>query len=76
MFIPTIRGKSPAHSIAEVADEAGADVIIVGAGGHSPAALGSVAHKLLNVAKRPVLVISSETTPAEATAGEAASATA
>ena len=50
----------PAHSIEEIADEAGADVIVVGAKGRSGIAgllIGSVPDRLLHIAKRPVLVI-------------------
>jgi nucleotide-binding universal stress UspA family protein len=50
----------PGHAIAEIADEVGADLIVVGTRGHSPVpglALGSVAHRLLHIAHRPVLAI-------------------
>ena len=47
-------------AIAEEAAEAGADLIVVGTRGHSSIPgllLGSVAHRLLSVAGRPVLAI-------------------
>ncbi len=50
----------PAHSIEDIAEAAGADVIVVGAKGRSGIAgllLGSVPDRLLHIAKRPVLVI-------------------
>jgi nucleotide-binding universal stress UspA family protein len=50
----------PAHVIAEVADEVGADLIVTGTRGHSPVAgllLGSVTERLLHLAHRPVLVV-------------------
>jgi nucleotide-binding universal stress UspA family protein len=50
----------PAHVIAEVAERSGADVIITGTRGHTAAAgilLGSVAHRLLHVSHRPLLII-------------------
>ena len=53
----------PAHAIAEVADQAGADLIVAGTRGHSAVAgllLGSVTHRLLHIAKRPVLAVPSE----------------
>lgn len=49
----------PAHVIAEVADEVGADLIVTGTRGHSPVkglVLGSVTERLLHLAHRPVLV--------------------
>jgi nucleotide-binding universal stress UspA family protein len=49
----------PAAGIAAVAEEAGADLIVVGSRGHSALAgvlLGSVAQKLLQIAPCPVLV--------------------
>jgi nucleotide-binding universal stress UspA family protein len=48
----------PAQAIAEIADEAGADLIVVGTRGHSPIPglmLGSVTNRLMHIAKRPVL---------------------
>jgi nucleotide-binding universal stress UspA family protein len=50
----------PAHVIAEVATNEGADVIITGTRGHSPVAglvVGSVAQRLLHIAPCPVLVV-------------------
>jgi len=47
-------------TLADIADEQGADVIVVGKRGASGAAamlLGSVAHRLVNVARRPVTVV-------------------
>ncbi|HEX6584268.1 MAG TPA: universal stress protein [Thermoleophilaceae bacterium] len=49
----------PAHAIVEIADGAGADLIVVGTRGHSPVAgllLGSVTQRLLHIARCPVLV--------------------
>ena len=48
----------PAHVIEEIADEAGADLIIVGTRGLSLVAgllLGGVTQRLLHIARRPVL---------------------
>lgn len=50
----------PAHAIAEIADEADADLIVVGTRGHSTVSgllLGSVTNRLLHISKRPVLGI-------------------
>jgi nucleotide-binding universal stress UspA family protein len=50
----------PAHSIEDIAEAAGADVIVVGSKGRSGISgllLGSVPDRLLHIAKRPVLVI-------------------
>jgi nucleotide-binding universal stress UspA family protein len=52
----------PAHAIAEIADEANADLIVAGSHGHTALAgflLGSVTQRLLNVASCPVLVVPS-----------------
>ena len=50
----------PARSIAEIAADEGADLIVVGTRGHSGAAgvlLGGVTQRLLHLAHRPVLAI-------------------
>jgi nucleotide-binding universal stress UspA family protein len=50
----------PAHAIEEIADNAGADLIVMGTRGHSPVAgllLGSVTQRLLHIARRPVLAV-------------------
>jgi len=50
----------PGRSIAELAEEVGADLIVVGTRGHSALAgviLGSVTQKLLHLAKVPVLCV-------------------
>jgi nucleotide-binding universal stress UspA family protein len=50
----------PAHAIEEIADEADADLIVVGTRGHSPIAgllLGNVTQRLLHIARRPVLAV-------------------
>jgi nucleotide-binding universal stress UspA family protein len=50
----------PARSIADVADETGADLIVVGTRGHSALAgvlIGSVTQKLLHLASCPVLCV-------------------
>ncbi len=53
-------GPQPAHEIAELAREAGADLIVVGTRGHAAVSgllLGSVTLRLLHVAPCPVLVV-------------------
>lgn len=53
-------GPQPAHEIANLAREAGADLIVVGTRGHSAVVgllLGSVTTRLLHVASCPVLVV-------------------
>lgn len=48
----------PAHAIAEIAERADADLIVVGTRGYSPVpglTLGSVTNRLLHIAGRPVL---------------------
>jgi nucleotide-binding universal stress UspA family protein len=50
----------PAHVIADVAERLDADLIVTGTRGHTATAgilLGSVTHRLLHVARRPLLVI-------------------
>lgn len=50
----------PAHALAEIADHVGADLIITGTRGHSALTgvlLGSVPHRLLQIAHQPVLVV-------------------
>jgi nucleotide-binding universal stress UspA family protein len=50
----------PAHAIADAASEAKADLIILGSVGSGPLKgllLGSVAHRLLQIAPCPVLVV-------------------
>ncbi len=53
-------GPQPAHEIAEVAREVGADLIVVGTRGHGAVVglvLGSVTLRLLHVARCPVLAV-------------------
>lgn len=53
-------GPQPAHEIADVAREVGADLIVAGTRGHGPIAgllLGSVALRLLHVAPCPVVAV-------------------
>jgi nucleotide-binding universal stress UspA family protein len=50
----------PAHAIERLAEQIGADLIVVGRRGHSPVVglmLGSVALRLLGIARRPVLAV-------------------
>jgi nucleotide-binding universal stress UspA family protein len=65
-------GGGPAHVIAEIAQQVGADVIVIGTRGHSALAgllVGSVTQRLLHIAACPVLSIpAGGTSP---TAGEA-----
>ena len=52
--------RGPAHVLAEIADDVGADLIVAGSRGHSPIGgllLGSVTQRLLQVAHQPVLVV-------------------
>lgn len=53
-------GPQPAHEIADLAREAGSDLIVVGTRGHSAITglmLGSVTQRLLHIAPCPVLVV-------------------
>ncbi len=53
----------PAHAIAAIADETGADLIVAGRRGHSRISgllLGSVTQRLLQVAHQPVMVVPHE----------------
>jgi nucleotide-binding universal stress UspA family protein len=55
-----VREGDPAHVLAELGDELHATAIVVGTRGERPivgAILGSLCHKLLHVAKVPVLVV-------------------
>jgi nucleotide-binding universal stress UspA family protein len=50
----------PAHAIIDIADRTGGDLIVTGTRGQSPVAgllLGSVVHRLLHIAKRPILAV-------------------
>jgi nucleotide-binding universal stress UspA family protein len=56
----------PAPAIAKIADEAGADLIVVGSRGHSALAgvvAGSVAQRLPHFAHSPVMVVPSKAEP-------------
>ena len=58
----SVEMRSVMHSIAEIADESGADLIVAGSTGHTAVGgflLGSVTQRLLNVASCPVLVVPS-----------------
>ena len=55
-----VKVSGPAHAIADAASEAKADLIIIGSTGSGPLRgllLGSVAHRLLQIAPCPVLVV-------------------
>jgi nucleotide-binding universal stress UspA family protein len=76
-----LSGHAPhaAHSIADAAREAGADLIIAGTRGHTPMAglvVGSVTHRLLQLAPCPVLAIPSEHVRPAGQAAQVAAATA
>jgi len=50
----------PAHAVAEIAERAGADLIVTGTRGHTAltgVVLGSVAQRMMHVAPCPVLVV-------------------
>ena len=52
----------PAHAIVDIADRNDGDLIVTGTRGHGSIAglmLGSVAHRLLHIAKRPTLAVPS-----------------
>lgn len=58
--IVTHVGPQPAHEIADIAREAGADLIVVGCRGHAAITglmIGSVTQRLLHVSPCPVLVV-------------------
>jgi nucleotide-binding universal stress UspA family protein len=60
-------GPQPAHEIANVATDVGADLIVIGTRGHSPIVgllLGSVALRLLHVAPCPVVAVPASASPA------------
>jgi nucleotide-binding universal stress UspA family protein len=52
----------PAPAIVDIADQAGGDMIVTGTRGHGAIAgvlVGSVAHRLLSIGKRPTLAVPS-----------------
>jgi nucleotide-binding universal stress UspA family protein len=58
--IHQVKVSGPAHAIADAASDAGADLIVLGSVGSGPLKgllLGSVAHRLLQIAPCPVLVV-------------------
>jgi nucleotide-binding universal stress UspA family protein len=58
-FADTVLG-GPAHAIVDIADRSGGDLIVTGSRGLTTVGdllLGSVSHRLLHIAKRPVLVV-------------------
>ena len=60
-------GPQPAHEIANVASDVGADLIVMGTRGHGPVAglvLGSVVLRLLHVAPCPVVAVPPTASPA------------
>ena len=59
----------PAHMIADVARDVGADLIVVGTRGHAPISellLGGVTQRLLHIAQCPVLAVPFVIQPGEA----------
>jgi nucleotide-binding universal stress UspA family protein len=67
--VETIRIGGPAHGIDDIAKRVGADLIVVGARGHTALSnlllLGSVAERLLAIATQPVFVVPEAARPAE-----------
>ncbi len=56
----TVMPGGPAHAIAKIAEDADADLIVVGTRGHSSVAgllLGGVTQRLLHIAHQPVLAV-------------------
>lgn len=56
----TVMLGGPAHVLAKIADDVGADLIVAGSRGQSPIGgmlLGSVSQRLLQVAHQPVLIV-------------------
>jgi nucleotide-binding universal stress UspA family protein len=71
--IVTHVGPQPAHAIADIAREVGAELILVGCRGHAAipgVALGSVTQRLLHSAPCPVLVVPSTELPVSASTAE------
>jgi len=64
-FRPTLKivdhvGPQPAHTIADIAREVGADLVVIGTRGHGPIAglvLGSVVLRLLHISPCPVVAV-------------------